>query len=258
MASLIRPERMHRSMGTPISFDRVASVYDDTRSLPPDLMEKVIERLKATLERHACRTVLDVGVGTGRFASPVSSMGFDVCGADISAKMLRIARKKSVQDLLLADARTLPFRERSFDASMCVHLLHLILEWERVLSELNRVTRKVFVSVVDLKTGEPGMMSHYEDLLIESGWKEIHPGISERTLPEVRPVLEKEYIARREHQQLADEALVRIERREFSSLFDVPEGLHNQIISKLREIYSGKSITLSSDLYLYVWDARSL
>jgi ubiquinone/menaquinone biosynthesis C-methylase UbiE len=52
----------------------VAEIYDRTRSLPNDVMEKLVRTLTRALS--SCKSVLDIGVGTGRFAKPLQDAGF--------------------------------------------------------------------------------------------------------------------------------------------------------------------------------------
>src|SRR5690349_20870280 len=40
-------------------------------------------------------TVLDAGCGTGRVASRLAALGYDVAGADIDAEMIAVARERS-------------------------------------------------------------------------------------------------------------------------------------------------------------------
>lgn len=246
-------------MSRPISFDRVADKYDETRGLPPEVMTQVVDKLDEMLRKHGCGSVLDAGVGTGRFAAPLTQRGFDVIGVDVSKMMLVQARSKSLDALVRGDLRTMPFTDRSFDASMCTHVLHLIRDWRSVIAELRRVTRTIFVSVVSsYPENELSLSDRYEQTLLESGWKEIHPGISERDLPEAIPLLEKVHAAHHEWTRPADVQIARLENRDFSSLWDVPEDLHQRIISALRKEYGGRQMTNSSDIYIYVWDAKRL
>jgi ubiquinone/menaquinone biosynthesis C-methylase UbiE len=67
-----------------------------------------------------CTTMLDVRVGTGRFALPLSEKGLQIVGVDISAPMMRQARRKGPRDLVRVDARRLPFRDHSFDTVLIV------------------------------------------------------------------------------------------------------------------------------------------
>ena len=61
-------------------FDSIADIYDSTREPATDAeISAISDALKG------CETVLDVGVGTGRFAKPLSELGFHVTGVDISS-----------------------------------------------------------------------------------------------------------------------------------------------------------------------------
>src|SRR5207249_6832613 len=75
-----------RTISLAISFDRVVGAYDSTRGLSPELMRQIIDAMQDML--RSCTTVLDVGVGTGRFACPLNESGFRVVGVDISVPMM--------------------------------------------------------------------------------------------------------------------------------------------------------------------------
>jgi ubiquinone/menaquinone biosynthesis C-methylase UbiE len=117
-------------------FDGIAEIYDSTREAATRAELKVL-----STELMKCRRILDVGIGTGRFAKPLLDLGFEIVGIDISIKMMLKARKKGIQNLLLADAHRMPFRDRSFDASIIVHVFQLIPDWRNVTSEMGRVTK---------------------------------------------------------------------------------------------------------------------
>ena len=72
-------------------------------------------------------------MGTGRLAEPLQNAGFEIVGIDISKKMMSKAREKGVQNLVIADARFIPFKDKSFDVTISVHVLHLISEWKKAL-----------------------------------------------------------------------------------------------------------------------------
>ena len=44
--------------------------------------------------KHHCRSVIDIGCGTGNHALRLSKLGYQVTGVDVSPTMLKIARKK--------------------------------------------------------------------------------------------------------------------------------------------------------------------
>lgn len=91
--------------------------------------------------------VLEVGVGTG-LVLPLYGRGLSVIGIDYSAEMLDRAREKvremklaHVRDLRRMDARSLDFPAGSFDTVAAMHVLSVVPEPERVLSEMARVCR---------------------------------------------------------------------------------------------------------------------
>ena len=117
-------------------FDIISEIYDSTRQAASEAELKAVSS-----ELSKCRTILDVGVGTGRFAKPLLVMGFEIVGIDVSRKMMSKARQKGVHNLILADAHDIPFRDGSFDASVIIHVLHLIPDWLNVAREMGRVTK---------------------------------------------------------------------------------------------------------------------
>ncbi|HUG85697.1 MAG TPA: class I SAM-dependent methyltransferase [Euzebya sp.] len=122
------------------NFDRAADFYDETRALPPAQMELFLQRLRDQL--GGARSVLEVGVGTGRVAVPLAQGGLHVTGVDISERMLAVLRaKRSPVDAQVADATDLPFATDRFDAGLAVHVLHLIPAWQEAVAELVRVVR---------------------------------------------------------------------------------------------------------------------
>src|SRR2546428_13014497 len=49
--------------------------------------------------------------------------------------------EKGMRDVVFADGARLPFRDGTFDAVTTNHVLHLIPDWRRALSEAHRVLR---------------------------------------------------------------------------------------------------------------------
>ncbi len=125
------------SMPEEVEFDRIAPIYDETRPRPS---EGELGALTALFS--GCRTVLDAGVGTGRFAAPLRSHGFEVIGIDLSLGMMRRARAKGVPHLVRATLFHLPLADRSVDAAFMAHVLQLLPDASRALRELGRVARR--------------------------------------------------------------------------------------------------------------------
>jgi len=122
------------------SFDRVAHVYDATRGFPPEIAPKVGAGLAALLPPGA--HVLEVGIGTGRVAVPLSAHDVRITGIDISTAMVDVLRSKSrTIEVVLAEASRQPFRDGAFDAGLLVHILHLVPDAEATVRETIRAIR---------------------------------------------------------------------------------------------------------------------
>lgn len=121
----------------------MADEYDATRDAAT---QQEVNAIALSLE--GCKSVLDVGVGTGRFAKPISELGFEVTGVDVSRRMLLKAREKGVDRTLLGDAYALPFREKTFDATVIIHVLHVVADWTRVMLEIERVTKGKVITII--------------------------------------------------------------------------------------------------------------
>jgi SAM-dependent methyltransferase len=121
-----------------VSFDRAAAYYDATRSLPDALMDELVTRLVAELPRDS--RCLEIGVGTGRIALPLTRRGIRIVGVDISAAMLgKLREKDPTLPVARADATRLPFADSTFGSAIASHVLHLIPAWKQALDELFRV-----------------------------------------------------------------------------------------------------------------------
>ena len=136
---------MEMSTDTAARYDKISGVYDETREpLSPEAMD----RLASILTRSGDTRLLEAGVGTGRLALPLQRKHFEVVGIDLSAGMLAKARSKGLQDLLLADANTMPFRDKQFDAVLMAHVLHLLDDPAETFAGLGRVAVNEIVVVI--------------------------------------------------------------------------------------------------------------
>ena len=124
-------------------YDQMAEEYDATRDVPTVEEVDAIQRALGD-----SRTVLDVGIGTGRFAKPVSERGFDVTGVDVSRRMLLKAREKDLREVVLGDAYSLPFRDKSFDSCVMIHIIHVVADWRRMVREVGRVARSTVITIL--------------------------------------------------------------------------------------------------------------
>ena len=102
------------------------------------------KRLQLAPPRRGLR-VLDVGCGTGADLKLYQRGGCTVSGVDLSAAMLKAARKSlgAGADLRSGDAARLPFPDSTFDLVLSTYTLHTIARARRaaVLQELARVVK---------------------------------------------------------------------------------------------------------------------
>jgi ubiquinone/menaquinone biosynthesis C-methylase UbiE len=162
---------------TSISFDPIAHVYDTLRGYPESVGQQIAEAMDKAMQGTKQTRLFEIGVGTGRFALPLVSLGRQYTGIDISQKMLNQleeklraanwqkeslpwgslsdedeSRKLNVQRfvspskqatmrLVIADMTAIPFHDASFDAVIASHVFHLVSEWQQALKEVRRIVR---------------------------------------------------------------------------------------------------------------------
>ena len=110
--------------------------YDETRRAT----HSVLAPLRAALAGAPGRRLLDVGGGTGNYAAALREEGWQPVVCDRSADMLARAAAKGLETVE-ADAQALPFEDASFDAVICVSMLHHVDDRPRALAEQRRVLR---------------------------------------------------------------------------------------------------------------------
>jgi ubiquinone/menaquinone biosynthesis C-methylase UbiE len=129
-----------------IAFDRAVSYYDETRALPEAIASLPIEALVRETGLRPDARVLEIGIGTGRIAIPLTANVARVTGVDLSLKMMarleaKIAKTTIRLDLARADAIRLPFPDSIFDLAYGVHVLHLVSGWREAVSDARRVIK---------------------------------------------------------------------------------------------------------------------
>jgi len=238
-----------------LSFDRVAAIYDETRSLAPRAMARVLAILVDQLQG---KRVLEVGVGTGRYAVPLQKSGIRVVGVDISQKMVEFGLAKGLRDVVFADAARLPFVSGSFDVATTNHVLHLIPDWRDVLTEIARVTREFYFTVIERSDRIDTIKREYDALVKRAGHNWSHPGFHEKDLP---GLLKPDFImpvGPFRETLLADSLLEELDRRTYSSQWDVPEEIHRGAMDVLRRKWKGQEFQLSYTLEVTFWRSDRL
>jgi SAM-dependent methyltransferase len=238
-----------------LSFDRVAATYDETRALSPKVMSRVLGIL---VDQLRSKKVLEVGVGTGRYAVPLQKSGLDVVGVDISHKMVELGLGKGLRNVLLADGARLPFTPRAFDLSTSNHMLHLVPDWRDVLLEIARVTRDSYFSILERSTRTTNLHREYDRLATEGGYQWSPPGLHERDLPSVLPPDLVMPVGPFEDVVPADAILEELEARSFSSQWNTPENIHRQVMRNLRHRWSGHEFKHTYALEITFWRVERL
>jgi len=125
------------------SYARWAPVYDKTFGAITNAgRQRAVEYIN-----QRAGTVLEVGVGTGLSLEHYAP-GIQVTGIDFSEDMLQKARDKvqalslgHVRALTQMDARELEFPDNHFETVAAMHVLSVVPEPERVMSEIARVCK---------------------------------------------------------------------------------------------------------------------
>ena len=247
-------------------FDDIADYYDNTRR------EAKIEEINAISKLlKECKTLLEIGIGTGRIAKPLQDKGYRITGIDISRKMLEKAREKGIEDLVVGDARELPFLDKSFDAALIVHVFHLMKDRKKMMLEASRVTKIYVISLInerhsDSRAPNPNWQSIVKvysntrerygyPIRSQSGFSGIN---SEGTILEEFPPYKKIKIGDFKREIRPGDP---VERFRHSSRFvslsrEVPEDIHEKILNEVKQQIKFNELlqeNRSYTEYLCVW-----
>jgi ubiquinone/menaquinone biosynthesis C-methylase UbiE len=238
----------------PLSFDRVADIYDATRALPDHVLATIAQTIVTATNAAEASRFLELGVGTGRIALPLLQYGFSYTGVDISPAMIDVLRTKAGDfeklTLVEADVTQLPFADASFDVALTVHLLHLVPDWRRVLSEIRRVLTPDGYYIY----GSDGSVDGQPAGAIRRQWRDVVRELGADARPEhgTREAVQTELIetgallasyrvVQWEDEVAPGQLLEAIRRRTFSQSWHVPDDLmeeaHRRMIDWATEQY---------------------
>jgi len=130
-----------------VDFDAIADRYDLWYENAEGAMYDRLE--KKAISKYIPRNVkgmklLEIGCGTGHWSRFFCEHGFEVTGVDVSERMINIAQNKNVPNASfeIADGRSLPFDDCSFDLAAAITTLEFVDSAELVVHEMVRCTRK--------------------------------------------------------------------------------------------------------------------
>jgi len=240
-----------------VSFDRVARIYDATRwsGVPPEILKKLLRAMNETLA--GCRTILDVGIGTGRFAEYLNDSGFNVVGIDVSLSMMAKAREKQLQNLVQADVHHLPFGDQAFDGAIMIHVLHLVRNWAEVVGEVGRVTRNVIVAEIE---GGEGFSprARYLELRQEMGYpldrfNDGEAGLRRAIPPAIVKLVDDRWVDVYVHEEIES-----FDKRKSSVSWEIPAEVNGHIIQRLHSENPDKQIRRQEIVEVVGWDPMQL
>lgn len=129
-------------------FDNNVEIYESWFKRHPLIFKNELKLLKAFIQKN--QNGLEVGVGTGRFASLLHTR----IGLDESYNMLVHARKRGVE-AVQGRGENLPFRDFEFDYVSIIVTICFVKSPEEVFAEAYRVTNekgRVFVAFIESKS----------------------------------------------------------------------------------------------------------
>jgi SAM-dependent methyltransferase len=141
------------------------NLAQDERILSAPHSQSAEKAARAFLARKK-RRILDLACGVGRDTFYLERSGLAVVGVDASLNGLRVAQRFKAEEgaaseLVLADARNLPFMDGSFEGVYCFGLLHEFTgegrdeAVDRLISEIGRASGDGGVLALTALAGEP-------------------------------------------------------------------------------------------------------
>jgi ubiquinone/menaquinone biosynthesis C-methylase UbiE len=141
--------------------DQTAAAFKAVREVPRDGLDRWREAVRRHLRPLAGMTVVDVGAGTGVFATAFSDwFGVSVAAVEPSAAMrAQIPRRPGIR-VLEGDACALPLPDGSADGAWLSLMIHHISDLEAAAHEIRRALRPG--APVLIRQGFPGRSERVE------------------------------------------------------------------------------------------------
>jgi len=118
-----------------------APVYEKVMQPDKQLYRMMYARISKVVKG---KRVLEVATGPGLIARQIAPAAKEVIATDYAPGMIRKAKKGDNPDNLhfeVADAKTLPYEDASFDVVLIANALHIMPESEKALQEAARVLK---------------------------------------------------------------------------------------------------------------------
>jgi ubiquinone/menaquinone biosynthesis C-methylase UbiE len=131
-----------------IYYDEISEGYN---RLYGEEQTKKINIIKDYLKLNKNTKILDIGCGTGIS----TNFNCECIGIDPSKKLIEIAKKNDKNPLhkyiiqKAEDLSKLKFNNNEFDYVICVSAIHHINNLEKCINEINRITNKLVVTILN-------------------------------------------------------------------------------------------------------------
>jgi len=231
---------------TTASFSPIASRYDATREVPKAQLGACYERLVQRGLLPGQGLILDAGCGTGQMSLVLAEMGYEIRGVDVSAEMVAIAQAKCGPGLqaryVVADVRSLPEHDASFDAIVVSKLFQHVGDWPAAGRELLRVLRPgaCIIEVNDRGAFGNAVRKHFSSRADALGYSQRYIGLD----PHDRAPFVEFFVARGceavameaadltwEKRVSYGEALSQLRERLFAEFWSLPRDAHERILA---------------------------
>jgi SAM-dependent methyltransferase len=244
-------------------FDQISDVYDATRE---PLDGPTIDGLADALRTAGAHRILEVGIGTGRVAKPLIERGFDITGVEPSRGMFAKARAKGITRIVRGSGYRLPFADGAFDATLFVHVLHVLDDPPRALQEAARVGRLGAFALIHPRSDDPSKRRDdsprhlIRAILEEQGYTmpaRSPPWTKERDLLLRFPPDRMQVVSESDVTEALRDRIDRLEKRGNRGLLRIPPEVVHRALATARERVGDRTVTYHRIEALATWRAAA-
>ena len=167
------------------TYDKTWKEYDGWYDTHQALYQSQIKALKKIV---LSGQGLEIGVGTGRFASPLAVR----FGLDPSLNMLKLAKQRNIK-VVLGFGESLPFKNESFNFVTIVYTIELVDDPLRFLKEAVRTLKKRGALILGMLDRESSWGKFYKQKAAQSKYYNVFRFFSPEEILQIFKKLPLEY-----------------------------------------------------------------